>query len=101
MVSPSLRNYLDHHHVTYRVLAHEPCFTAQETAQAAHVSGRRFAKVVLLEGDGEGKHELLLAVLPANEEVDLDRLGDALGRPVQLAAESTFERVCPEYEAGA
>src|SRR5262249_39072852 len=101
MVPPSLRTYLDDHRVAYRVLAHEARFTAQETAAAAHVSGRRFAKVVLLEGDYGGKPQFLLAVLPGHEEVDLDRLGQALGRPVQLAAESAFGRVCPEFEAGA
>jgi Ala-tRNA(Pro) deacylase len=96
-----LRSYLDNHRVAYRVLPHEPRFTAQETAAIAHVSGRRFAKVVLLEGRDRASPEFMLAVLPANEEVDLDRLGRALARPVGLAEESDFTRLCPEFEAGA
>jgi Ala-tRNA(Pro) deacylase len=101
MVNPSLRAYLDAHHVAYRVLPHEPSFTAQETAHAAHVSGKRFAKVVLLEGHNGGAPEYLLAVLPAREQVDLERLGEAIHRHVTLAPESEFERLFPEFEAGA
>jgi Ala-tRNA(Pro) deacylase len=101
MVSPTLREFLDDHRVPYRVLSHEERFTAQETAAAAHVSGRRIAKVVLLETSDGHAPELLLAAVPANEEVDLDRLGRAIGRPLGLARERDFERVCPDFDLGA
>ncbi len=101
MVSATLREFLDEHQVPYRVLSHEARFTAQETAAAAHVSGRLIAKVVLLETSDGQAPEYLLAAVPANEEVDLDRLGRAVGRPLGLARERDFERVCPKFDLGA
>jgi Ala-tRNA(Pro) deacylase len=62
------------------------------------VSGSRFAKVVLLRGaDGA----FILGVLPANEQVDLARLGDVLGHRVAVASELEFHRLFPQYDAGA
>jgi Ala-tRNA(Pro) deacylase len=99
MVPQSLRNYLDARQVPYRVLPHAHSPTAQETAHAAHVSGRRLAKVVLMRRSASPG--FLVAVLPANEKIDLGRLSEELGESVTLAAESEFERLFPEFEAGA
>lgn len=99
MVPQSLRNYLDARQVPYRVFAHAHSPTAQETAHAAHVSGRRLAKVVLMRRTASG--EFLVAVLPASERIDLARLGEALGEAVTVAEESEFQRLFPEFEAGA
>lgn len=106
MISPrivipeNLRQYLDEHHVAYRVIEHPARPTALETAEAAHVSGRRLAKTVLLaEQGGDGGY--VLAILPADERVDLDRLGLALGRPVELASERDLELLFPGFELGA
>ncbi len=100
MIADSVRRYLDSHHVSYRVHDHQPRFTAQETAQASHVSGRRIAKTVLLQV-GNGRPSFALAVLPANETVDLDRLSQKIGHPVEIANEDEFVRVFPGYDPGA
>jgi Ala-tRNA(Pro) deacylase len=101
MIPTPLRQFLDSQRVPYHVRQHAPRWTAQETAQMMHVSGKRFAKAVLVRTQDEAQPEYLLAVLPANEQVDLALLGAVFGRPVQLAVEEDFARLFPGYEAGA
>jgi Ala-tRNA(Pro) deacylase len=73
--------------------------TALESAAAAHVSGKRFAKPVLLR-DLVGSR-FVLAVLPATELIDLERLGQSLGFPVALATEDEWFKLFPDCEPGA
>ena len=101
MIAERLRHYLDTHHARYHVHSHEPRFTAQETAQVTHVSGKNFAKTVLLELHDGRPASRALAVLPATEAVDLDRLGRQIGYPVEIASEEAFARTFPGYEVGA
>jgi len=99
MIPLTLRRFLEEHRVPYRIISHPRSVTALETAAAAHVSGKRFAKPVLLRGlDGA---RFVLAVLPADELIDLERLGDALGFPVALATEEEWFRLFPDCEPGA
>lgn len=90
--------YLDEQKVKYVILQHSPAYTAQEVAAAVHVPGRHFAKCVMVKIDGR----LALAVLPATDQVDLDRLAKSVGaQSVELASESDFEDRFPECEVGA
>lgn len=99
MLPDSICRYLERTTVHYDVMTHSPRFTAQETAQAVHVSGNRFAKVVLLRGAADGG--FILALVPANEQVDLSRLGDVLGQEVAVASEMEFHWLFPDYDTGA
>src|SRR5690606_16410102 len=45
----TLREYLDRHAVAYELLRHSRTRTSSETAEAAHVSGSRLAKPVVIE----------------------------------------------------
>lgn len=102
MIPASLRQYLDQHQVDYEILVHAPRATAQETAQSVHVTGKRFAKVVLLRARRDsGPPGHVIAVLPAHEKVDLVRLGAALGQSVELAGEEEFTQLFPDAELGA
>lgn len=85
----------------YRVRVHEPRWTSQETAQIAHITGKRFAKVVLLRSVSGQVPEFVLAVLPAHEMIDLSRLAAALGWPLSLATEEEMARLFPSCEVGA
>ena len=96
-MAPTLERYLTDQGTTYQLLSHSLTQTAAETAHASHVSGNRLAKGVLL-ADGDG---YLLAVLPASHQLDLDRLGAWLGRPVSLASEQEVGRLFPDCELGA
>lgn len=98
MVLKTLRDFLDQHHVRYVVMSHSPAYTAQETAQAAHIHGEQFAKTTIVKLDGE----LAMAVLPATQKVDLKLLG-AVARAMkcELANESDFRERFPACELGA
>jgi Ala-tRNA(Pro) deacylase len=98
MTVKRLKDFLDREGVKYVSIAHSPAYTARETAQAAHVQGKEFAKTVMVKiGD-----RLAMAVLPASEKLDLARLQEAAGgKHVRLAAESEFDRQFPGCEPGA
>lgn len=90
--------YLDEQGVKYVILQHSPAYTAQEVAASVHVPGRHFAKCVMVKIDGK----LALAVLPATDQVDLERLAKSVGaKSVELASEADFKDRFPECEVGA
>jgi len=93
-----LRRHLDHHRVRYIITSHSLSFTAQETAQAAHIHGDSFAKSVLVKIDNEAA----MLVMPATFRVDLNALARELGtHNVRLASEEEIERIFPDCEMGA
>lgn len=93
-----LTDYLDAQQVRYETITHLPSHTAQETAAAAHVSGREMAKTVMVKIDGE----MTMLVLPASMQVDFGRLLDATGaQEVELARESEFRDLFPDCDLGA
>jgi Ala-tRNA(Pro) deacylase len=98
MVARKLREYLDEAGVKYVTLQHSKAFTAAEIAASAHVPGRELAKTVVVELDGE----MAMAVLPANQWVDVLELRDVTGASeVRLASESEFKDRFPGCEVGA
>ncbi len=93
-----ITEFLDSHHVRYRHATHERKLTAQETAQAQHVSGKILAKAVMIMAD----NRLVMAVLPASHRVDLPALQRLLGAgTTRLAKEEEFVRVFLGCEPGA
>ncbi|MGE5247597.1 MAG: aminoacyl-tRNA deacylase [Verrucomicrobiota bacterium] len=93
-----LTQFLDSRKIPYRTELHTEAVTAQQAAQAAHVPGRAFAKAVLLYVDGK----LWMAVLPATERVDMQRLRSCLGsKKVRMATEAEFATVFPDCDLGA
>lgn len=98
MLSPRLHHFLDERHAPYTALTHHRTITAQQTAHAAHVGDRNFAKTLMLKVDGS----LAMMVMPAAYRVDLLRLSRALGgRNVELAQETEFKDAFPDCELGA
>lgn len=98
MLSPRLHHFLDERHVHYDTLHHPRAVTAAQTAEAAHIARRDFAKTVMLKVDGT----LAMMVMPAAYRVDLLRLSRALGgRAVELAEEAEFRDAFPDCELGA
>jgi Ala-tRNA(Pro) deacylase len=92
------RRFLDERGAHYEVLAHREAFTAQGVAAAAHVSGWRMAKVLLVRGD----RGPMMAVLPAARQVDLAALAHlADERKLSLVPEPEMRSVCPDCEPGA
>lgn len=98
MIASRLKDYLEREGVNYTTALHSPAYTATQTAQAAHVPGREFAKAVMVKIDGR----MAMAVLPASEKLDLARLKEAAGaKHVYLAPEDEFDKWFPGCEPGA
>lgn len=97
MAIPSrITDFLKKNSISYEVMRHAAAFTAQELAAAEHVKGRNHAKVVVVEND-QGR---LLAVLPADHRVNLEKLARDTGKPCALVEESEFNRLFPDCELG-
>ena len=95
-VPTRLIDFLNQNKVRYEVLHHPEAFTAQELAAIEHVKGRSHAKVVMVKS-GE---ELLMAVLPADLRLDLEKLNKVTGRPTSLATEAEFKALFPDCAVG-
>ena len=93
-----VRQYLDEQNIKYSILQHSPAYTAQEVAESVHVTGRYFAKCVMVKIDGR----LAQVVLPASDQVDLKRMAQSVGATsVELAREDDFQESFPDCEVGA
>jgi len=98
MAIQKLREYLDKNNISYRSIMHSPGYTTQETAAAAHISGKEVAKTVMVKIDGK----MAMAVLPASYKIDLTLLKKAAGaQSVELAGEPEFENRFPDCDIGA
>lgn len=93
-----LTQFLKRNKVHYEVLVHPKTFTSPETAQAGHIPGKAFAKVVVVDADGKDK----LAVLPSTRTIDLFKLSTVLGTSnVHIEEEKEFKDLFWDCEAGA
>lgn len=97
-VVKELKELLDTHNVKYVTISHSLAYTAQETAELAHVSGREIAKTVIVKIDGA----LAMAVLPGSRHIDVSALKSATrAQTVELATEPEFSSRFPGCETGA
>ena len=93
-----LLDYLDERHIQYQIRQHPRTATAMRTAEVEDVSGKNFAKTVVIES----VNKFFLAVLPAHLQVDLRKLEDlSRKRPLKLAGEGDFASLFPSCEVGA
>ena len=98
MPAVKLKQYLDEHKIKYLVIHHSPAYTAQEVAEAAHISGKEMAKAVIVKIDGN----LAMVVVPATTPVKFHALQNELGvEKLELASESEFMSHFPGCEVGA
>ena len=98
MPARKLKEYLNSHQIKYVSIQHSPAYTAQEVAATAHVSGRDFAKTVIVKIEGTPA----MVVLPANRKVVLSELREVLGaEKARFATEEEFQSLFPDCEIGA
>jgi len=98
MAITKLKAYLDDNNIKYVSIIHSQAYTAQETAESAHIPGKEMAKTVIVKID----NELVMVVLPASEKADLDLVKGAIhADSVQLASENEFKDLFPNCEIGA
>lgn len=92
-----LIEFLNQNKVPYEILHHPEAFTAQELAAIEHVKGKQHAKVVMVMA-GNAK---LMAVLPADHRVDLEKFDKLTGQQTTLATEADFRALFPDCATGA
>jgi Ala-tRNA(Pro) deacylase len=98
MPATKMKEFLDSRDIRYVSIRHSPAFTAQEVAASAHVSGRDFAKTVIVMVDGQ----MAMVVLPAGRRIVLSDLRELLEKPnLRLASELEFREAFPDCELGA
>jgi Ala-tRNA(Pro) deacylase len=92
-----LIDFLNASKVRYEILHHPEAITAQRIAQAEHVKARHHAKVVMVKS-GE---QHLMAVLPADHQIDLAKVRKAIGKAASLDTEHEFKSLFPDCATGA
>lgn len=93
MIPEPIQNYLQQQQVPFLRHWHSRAVTAQELAQALHVTGYRVAKSVIVEAD----QRLWICLIPAADTLDLEKVREVLGvREVRLADEDTFSARFPD-----
>ena len=98
MIPESIQHYLHEQHVPFLRHWHPRAVTAQEMAQALHVTGYRVAKSVIIQAD----QQPWICLIPATETLDLEKVREALGtRETRLATEDEFAKRFPDCELGA
>jgi Ala-tRNA(Pro) deacylase len=98
MVPMEIVRHLESSRVPFAVRRHRRAVTAQELAAAVHVSGYRVAKTVVVDADGQA----VIAVLPAADLIDTERLALALGvKEARIMRETEFASLFGDCEPGA
>jgi Ala-tRNA(Pro) deacylase len=93
-----LKAFLDLNGVRYVTIKHSNAYTSQEIAASAHVSGREFAKTVMIKIEDK----MAMAVLPASHQIDFGLLREIFrGKTLTLATEVQFTGDFPGCEPGA
>ncbi|MFP2769277.1 aminoacyl-tRNA deacylase [Oceanisphaera sp. KMM 10153] len=97
-MSIKLKQYLDQHNIPFDTVHHSYAEGATQSAIASHVPLAQMAKAVILERD-DGKS--VMAVLPAADTVDFQRLNYLIHSQVQLAKEGVLARWFDDCDPGA
>jgi Ala-tRNA(Pro) deacylase len=96
-IPKQLIDCLNESKVHYEILHHPEAVTAQRIAQAEHVKGRHHAKVVIIRS-GEQR---MIMVLPADHQIDLEKVEKMLGKAASLDKEQDFKSLFPDCAIGA
>ena len=91
-----MERFLDQHLIPFDIVAHPHTQTSAATARAAHVPPERVAKGVLLSG----KDCQMVAMIPADQEVHLGRLGLDHDVEFSLADEKSVSALFAECAPG-
>ncbi len=91
-----MERFLDDHRIPFDLIAHPRSRTSAETARAAGVPLNRIAKGVLLDG----RECQMVAMIPADQEVHLGKLGLDHGVEFGLASEASVANLFRECDPG-
>ncbi len=91
-----MERFLDQHLIPFDIMVHPHTQTSAETARAAGIAPSRVAKGVLLDGvDCQ-----MVAMIPADREIHLGRLGLHHDMEFSLADEASVSQLFSECEPG-
>ncbi|HVT30562.1 MAG TPA: YbaK/EbsC family protein [Lacipirellulaceae bacterium] len=95
----NVTKYLEQAQYEFVRVPHRPTYGAQHLAHELHVSGAEVAKTVLLRANGD--YTFIVAVLPANRQIDLQAASKLFGgAKMQLATEVDIAQHCPDCDFG-
>lgn len=93
-----LKKFLDEYRVKHVVMSHSTAYTAQEVAESSHISGKEFAKTVIVKVKGR----MVMVVVPAPDHIDFNSLTELMEtKDIELASEEEFKSRFPDCEIGA
>ncbi|USD37368.1 MULTISPECIES: aminoacyl-tRNA deacylase [Ferrimonas] len=97
-IAISISEYLNQHHIPFRVVSHPYSESALQSAISAGIPQQQVAKAVMLQ-DHQGRQ--LMAVIPADRRLRLKRLGELLERDLSLMPEVEASQTFPDCQFGA
>ena len=93
----NVQEHLSHRNVKFETLRHAPADDPADVAEKVEAPLRSVAKNVLLKADGG--YCYVMAVVPAHQDVDLEKAGEALGGSTLAPASAEEAAVhCPDTE---
>lgn len=96
-IADTVRTHLEALQLGHALVAHPRTHSSRESAAAAGVREDHIAKAVLLK-DAAG---YVLAIIPGDRWIRLQRVGTELGRTLELAPERDVARLFPDCDPGA
>ncbi len=93
----TLKKFLKRHDARFEIVDHPRQVEATRIAQAAHITGKKLAKGVLLTNSDEN----VLAVVPATHTVDLNKISHLFGKRLKMASEKRITETFPDCDEGA
>jgi Ala-tRNA(Pro) deacylase len=96
-ISSTLKEFLNQQQVAFELIPHPHTGSSMETAEQAHVPGKRLAKAVIIRE--EDKYSMV--IVPSAQHVDLDVLRRNFGHGVELATETELGTLFPDCAVGA
>lgn len=96
----AIAEYLEARGVPFELVEHEETMSAAAEAEATHQPQRKVAKTVVVQDEGGG---YVLAIVPASDRLDIQKLRDVLGAgpSLRLATEDEMAADFPRIEVGA
>lgn len=96
-ISQRLKSVLETGHIQYSPISHVPTYSAQYSAAVMHAPGRDVGKTVVLRS-GKGN---VIALLPAPDHINLQKLAALAGAPVEIIEEQECNKLFADCEPGA
>ena len=97
-IAITVEQFLDNHNIDFDLTQHKHTDTSFSSAIASHVPTAQVAKAVVLK-DQQG--QFLMAVVPSNRRVMIDKISRLLGKPYFLVGEHELSTLFQDCEPGA